>query len=128
MDGTGTKGLVVPSSGGDMSGRVIPDITFAPEELDVFLDAPPWMPAIGVAMVVEVTSSLPDRDRGAKRRAYAGARIPLYLLADRQARKITLFTKPRHDDYVGQFSVAFGDKLDLPAPFSFPLDTSDFAD
>jgi hypothetical protein len=29
---------------------------------------------------------------------------------------------------VGRFTVGVGDKLDLPAPFSCSLDTSDFAD
>ena len=56
---------------------MIPDLTFARRELDIFLDAPPWMPADGVAMVVEITSSQPGRDRDAKRHAYACARIPL---------------------------------------------------
>jgi len=128
VDGAGHKGLIVPARGQDVSGHVIPDITFARREADVFLDAPPWMPAAGIAMVVEVTSSLPGRDREAKRHAYASARISLYLLADRQARTITLFTTPQRDDYVGRFIVSVGDKLELPAPFSFALDTSEFAD
>jgi hypothetical protein len=70
-------------------------------------------------MVVEVTSSLPGRDLDAKRHACAGARVPLHLLADRQARTVTLLTTPQRDDYVGRFVVPVGDKLELPAPFSF---------
>jgi Uma2 family endonuclease len=43
MDFSGQKGLIVPVVEGQ--GRVIPDITFAPAKLDLFLDAPTWMPA-----------------------------------------------------------------------------------
>jgi hypothetical protein len=79
-------------------------------------------------MVVGVTPSLPGRDRDAKRHAYASARIPLYSLADRQVGTVTLFMTPQRDDYAGRFTVSVGDELELPAPFSFALDTSDFAD
>jgi Uma2 family endonuclease len=123
----GHKGLSVPPAGQDTSGRVIPDITLAPAELNLFRGAPPWMPAKGVAMVVEVTSSDPDRDRNAKRRAYASAKIPLYLLIDRDERMVTLFRDPRGRDYSDKFVVSLGGKLEIPAPFSFTLDTSDFA-
>jgi Uma2 family endonuclease len=123
---SGYKGLIVSSHGTADEGRVIPDLTCAPRELKLFRNAPPWMEVAGVAMVVEVTSSQPNRDREAKRHAYASARIPLYLLADRQKHTVTLFTQPTRDDYVGRFVVPLGDKLDLPEPFSFALDTSGF--
>lgn len=67
-------------------------------------------------------------DRNEKRRAYAGAGIPLYLLVDRQQRRATLFSHPVHDDYSQTRAAAFGDKLDLPKPFAFTLDTAPFAD
>jgi Uma2 family endonuclease len=128
MDFSGDKGLIVPSGGKDDGGRVIPDVTFAKAELDLFHGAPSWMPAEGVAMVVEVTSSRPSLDRDAKRRAYAAARIPLYLLVDRQRGRVTLFSHPKADDYARTVAAAFGDKLELPEPFSFTLDTSPFLD
>jgi Putative restriction endonuclease len=95
MDFSANKGLIVPAVTGQ--NMVIPDLTFAPADLDLFLDAPSWMRPSGVAMVVEVTSSLPDHDRNAKRRAYAAARIPLYLLVGRDDKTVTLFSRPaRH--------------------------------
>ena len=83
MDFAGHKGLIVPDATGQ--GRFIPDLTFAPRDLDLFRDAPPWMPPAGVAMVVEVTSSSPDHDRFGKRHGYASAKVPLYLLVDTAA-------------------------------------------
>jgi hypothetical protein len=47
---------------------------------------------------------------------------------DRQRRKVTLFSHPAHDDYSRTCSVPFGDKLELPAPFGFALDTAPLAD
>ena len=126
MDSAGHKGLSVPPVGQDVSGRVIPDITLAPRELDLFLDAPLWMPTDGIAMVAQVTSSESDRDRNAKRRAYAKGGIPLYLLVDREKRTVTLFRDPVKDDYSARTAESFGGKLEVPAPFSFTLDTSDF--
>jgi hypothetical protein len=128
MDYAGHKGLIVPSRGQDDEGRVIPDATFAPSELRLFKSAPSWMPAKGVAMVTEVTSSRPGADRDDKRRAYGAAGIPLYLLADRQRKQITLFSDPAHDGYSRIVRAPFGATLDLPKPFSFTLDTSDFTD
>jgi len=42
MHFSGQKGLIVPAVEGE--GRVIPDMTFVPAKLDLFLDAPTWMP------------------------------------------------------------------------------------
>ena len=127
MDVAGHKGLIVPSSGQDVPGHVIPDITLARAELRLFRGAPAWMPPDGVAMVVEVTSSQSVRDREAKRRAYASARIPLYLLVDRRERMVTLFRDPVNRDYSARSAESFGGKIEIPAPFSFTLDTSEFA-
>jgi Uma2 family endonuclease len=125
MHFAGHKGLIVPADTGQ--SRVIPDITFAPRDLDLFHDAPPWMLPGGVAMVVEVTSSSPDRDRTGKRHGYAAAGIPLYLLVDRQKGQVTLFSAPARNDYVTHTQVPFGGSIKLPPPFSFTLATEDFA-
>jgi Uma2 family endonuclease len=84
------------------------------------------MPCEGVALVVEVTSSRPQRDREDKRRAYARGGIPLYLLVDRQASSLTLFSQPEGADYREHCTVLFGKSLSLPEPFAFDLETSDF--
>jgi Uma2 family endonuclease len=128
MQYSGHSGLIVPSRGVRHEGRLIPDGVFAPAELDVFHNAPSWMATDGIELVLEVTSSRPGLDRDQKRRAYAGAEIPLYLLVDRQHRRITLHSHPAHGDYSRTSAVSFGDKLDLPKPFDFALDTAPFAD
>lgn len=127
MGFSGHKGLIVPFQGNPQGARVIPDGTFAPAESRLFRGAPPWMEAAGVAMVVEITSSRPAPDRNEKRQAYAAAEIPLYLLVDRHVRRVTLFSHPKKDDYARTDVASFGDKLDLPDPFTFALDTASFA-
>jgi len=124
MDVSGNKGLIVPNVEGH--SRVIPDLTIAPEELSLFVDAPSWMRPSGVEMVVEVTSTLVDVDRNSKRRSYAAARIPLYLLIGRDDKTVTLFSGPARDTYATATTVPFGDPLDLPKPFDFTLETGGF--
>jgi Uma2 family endonuclease len=127
MDCSGNKGLKMPSGGSCPKNHVIPDATFAPRELRLFRGADSWMPPKGVAMVAEVTSSKADTDRITKRRCYALASIPLYLLVDRQEGTVTLFSEPLDGDYAETHAVPYGEPLPLPEPFAFDLETSDFA-
>ncbi|MEU5024865.1 Uma2 family endonuclease [Streptomyces milbemycinicus] len=126
MDVSGHKGLTVPRGGLCVRNHVIPDVTFAPVEQDLFREAESWMPCEGVSMVVEVTSSKPDRDREAKRHCYANGGIPLYLLVDREKGSVTLFSDPEKAEYQEAATVSFGKSIGLPAPFSFSLETADF--
>ncbi|MEW1658296.1 Uma2 family endonuclease [Streptomyces sp. NPDC093707] len=126
MQISGYKGLALSSAGDQPADHVIPDATIAPYALRLFRGAEPWMPSDGVAMVVEVTSSKPRNDRVAKRHAYARAAIPLHLLVDRGKSAVTLFSEPKGDDYLTIHTALFGDRLRLPAPFSFDLETADF--
>ncbi|WFB08639.1 Uma2 family endonuclease [Streptomyces sp. LX-29] len=126
MSHSGNKGLIVPSAGSPSANHVIPDATFAPRELRLFRGAPSWMECDGIAMVVEVTSSRAEADRVGKRKGYARAGIPLYLLIDRDESMVTLFSQPEGRDYTDAHSTAFGKPLPLPAPFDFELDTADF--
>ncbi|MEU5270586.1 Uma2 family endonuclease [Streptomyces hygroscopicus] len=126
MQFSGNKGLKVARGGLRVRNHVIPDGTFAPRELRLFRGAESWMPCDGVAMVAEVTSTKPDRDRTAKRHCYARGGIPLYLLVDREKSDVTLFGDPEGADYRQHVTVPFGKQLDLPAPFSFALETTDF--
>jgi Uma2 family endonuclease len=126
MDVSGNKGLKLPSGGSCPRSHVIPDVTFAPAELRLFRGAESWMPCEGVALVVEVTSSRPQRDRETKRRCYARGDIPLYLLVDRESSSVTLFSDPENEDYRQVLTVPFGKPLPLPEPFGFDLETGDF--
>ncbi|MFD4654794.1 Uma2 family endonuclease [Kitasatospora sp. NPDC058444] len=117
LDLSGNKGLIIgPKS------RFIPDGTVVP--VGHFENADSWAPAEGVLLVFEITSSNPHKDREPKRRGYAAAGIPCYLLIDRSEGMVTLFTSPRDGDYVTRSQVEFGKPIDLPAPFSFTLDTA----
>lgn len=116
MQFSGHKGLVLSHAAGQPADHVIPDATIAPRALRLFRGAPPWMPSDGVAMVVEVTSSKPHKDRVAKRHGYARAGIPLYLLVDRSKATITLFSEPSGDDYVGNNTAPSANPSPSPPP------------
>jgi Uma2 family endonuclease len=128
MDFSGHKGLELGKGNRCTRNFLIPDCVYAPLELDLFAEADSWMPADGVAMVVEVTSGNPQKDRGVKRHCYAKAGIPLFLLVDRSEGTVSLFSEPDRDaeDYREDVRVSFGKQVDLPEPFAFSLDTSDF--
>jgi Uma2 family endonuclease len=105
-------------------GRFVPDLTIAPEGF--FAERPAWRePAGEVEMVVEVTSSRPELDREAKRRGYAAAGIPLYLLVDREEMSVTIFSDPR-GGYHHWGAVLLGNELEIPAPLEAVLDTGLF--
>ncbi|MWA01875.1 Uma2 family endonuclease [Actinomadura sp. LD22] len=127
LDFAANRGLVVPAAAQGPDSHVIPDGTFALAEVDAFDDEESWSRPDRVCLVLEVTSSHPERDRVNKRRAYARAGIPLYLLVDRGEQRATLFSEPDERDYGQTNSVPFGKGLALPEPFGFELDTSEFA-
>ncbi|MFI7399673.1 Uma2 family endonuclease [Streptomyces sp. NPDC049541] len=126
MDFSGNKGLRLRSGEACPKNHVVPDVTLAPLERDLFGGADSWMPCDGVVMVLEVTSTKPRADREAKRRCYARGGIPFHLLVDRDAASVTLFSDPEKDDYRELCTRPFGKPLTLPAPFAFDLDTTDF--
>lgn len=117
--GAGTKGLINPL------GRFIPGATIAPRRFFRGLEA--WAVPEGVVMTVEVTSTRPDKDRDPKRRGYAAAGVPFYLLVDRTEGSVALCSKPDDGDYRRDIRVLFGKELDVPELFAFALDTSVFA-
>jgi Uma2 family endonuclease len=127
LDVSGNKGLLIPAGSGQPRHHLIPDATFAPCDLDLFGDAPPWMAPHGVLMVAEVTSRKPERDRKTKLSCYAAGGIPHYLLIDREQAAVTLYSKP--DPAKGRYgehhTVRFGETLPLPEPFGFELETAD---
>ncbi|WP_329127696.1 Uma2 family endonuclease [Streptomyces sp. NBC_01465] len=126
MQFSGNKGLKLRSGGGCPKNHAIPDGTFAPTALRLFRGAESWMPCDGVALVVEVTSTKPRADREDKRRCYARGGIPLYLLVDREASSLTLFSDPEADDYRQHCTLPFGKPLSIPDPFGFDLETAAF--
>lgn len=127
LDFSGNKGLLLDRGGLCPKNRLIPDVVVA--YADSFWDEPSWMAVDKVVMVVEVTSSKPDRDRKAKGYCYARGGVPFYLLIDRVEKTVTLFAEPGGAadliDYRQDVRVPFGKPIDLPGPFSFTLETGD---
>ncbi|MEV0218169.1 Uma2 family endonuclease [Streptomyces sp. NPDC050704] len=125
MQFSGHKGLKLASGERLPQDHVIPDMTLVPAAVRGFRGAAPWMPCEGVCLVGEVTSTRPEVDREVKRRCYARGGIPFYLLIDRDASSVTLFSDPEMDDYRRHCTVHFGKSLALPEPFAFYLDTTE---
>jgi Uma2 family endonuclease len=87
-----------------------------------------WADASGVLMTVEVTSGSEKEaevDRVEKRDAYAAAGIPIYLLVDGHRGEVVVYWKPASGRYTHNAAAVFGEKLQLPEPFNFELDTSE---
>jgi Uma2 family endonuclease len=118
-------GLGLRLSGLTPSDKVIPDLVIAPR--GSFDNDAEYQGVEAVLLVGEVTSkSTGDNDRGRKLRAYARSGIPCYLLVDREKDTVTLLTRPSGERYLKQVSVAISEKLALPDPLGFALDTSEF--
>lgn len=107
-------------------GRARPDGTVATR--GYFRGQSSWADTSGVLMVLEVTSGTEreaDIDRVEKRDAYAASDIPVYLLIDRHRREVVVHWKPAGGRYTHKAFAVFGEKLQLPDPFNFELDTSE---
>ncbi|MEU9994843.1 Uma2 family endonuclease [Streptomyces sp. NPDC050848] len=116
-------GLFVP--GASETGHVIPDLVVAPK--GSFDDQQEWHATDPVLLVAEVTSSsTASRDRNQKIRGYARARIPLYLLIDREAGEAVVCSEAVGDDYAHKYIHKLGARVRLPYPLGFELDTSEF--
>ncbi|WP_328360017.1 Uma2 family endonuclease [Streptomyces sp. NBC_00457] len=106
-------------------GRARPDAVLVPEEH--FAGHGEWADPSGVLLVLEVTSYDSDtdrRDRQEKPDAYGAAGIPFYLLIDRDACAVKLYSDPAPElGYGNCRTVPFGDTLVLPEPLGIELDT-----
>ncbi|MEU7045245.1 Uma2 family endonuclease [Streptomyces varsoviensis] len=105
-------------------GRARPDGALAPTAH--FARAGEWAAPDGVLMTVEVTSHDHDtnqRDRVEKPRAFAESGIPVYLLIDREADEVTVYSEPVDGSYQERHSAAFGKTVALPDPVGITLDT-----
>ncbi|MET9684578.1 Uma2 family endonuclease [Streptomyces coeruleorubidus] len=106
-------------------GRARPDAVLVPEAH--FAGHGEWADPSGVLLVLEVTSYDSDTDqRGRQEKpvAYGAAGIPFYLLVDRDACAVKLYSDP--DTGVGYGNcrtVPFGATLPLPDPLGIELDT-----
>ncbi|MER5915531.1 Uma2 family endonuclease [Streptomyces sp. NPDC001982] len=124
LDLNPTQGLKI---GAYRKGRARPDGVLAP--VDHFVGHGEWADPDGVLMVVEITSYDSDthrRDRVEKPQAYGEAGIPVHLLIDRDRMKVVVHSDP--DSRIGYHNirvVELGEKVTLPDPVGFELDTED---
>lgn len=83
-----------------------------------------------MSLVVEIVSQgNANDDRETRRCEYATAGVPLYLMVDaydRRGPRVTLFSTPRDGDYDDRHTVEWGKPVELPEPFGFKLETSEF--
>lgn len=106
-----------------------PDFVMAPK------DAPRWgereVFTDGLIMVGEIVSpSSVEDDREKKPRLYARGRVPIMLLVDPVAEPptVTVFSRLKDGAYAERTEVAMGEKLHIPDPVGFMLDTAIFLD
>ncbi|MET9965526.1 Uma2 family endonuclease [Streptomyces sp. NPDC006356] len=100
----------------------IPDVLVAPRDAELIEDEEGLgIKASAISLVVEVVSpgkANQDRDRIRKRREYARAGIPIYILIDDYDGQgaVTLFTGPRPDkaDWEDIHRVPYGTDLTIP--------------
>jgi Uma2 family endonuclease len=105
--------------------RFIPDVVVAPR--GSYRDQLEWHDPAPALLVAEVTSkSTADNDRVKKLRGYARAEIPVYVLIDREAGAISVYSEPNGEEYTCSVRVTLGKTVTLPEPFGFELDTSEF--
>lgn len=107
------RGLKVEISG---QGHAKPDGTLAPQ--GSFVGDGQWSDPDQVLMTVEVTSYDRDtdrRDRHDKPRAYARTGIPVYLLIDRDAGEVVVYSRPEDGVYSFRERHQFGKPVELPS-------------
>ncbi|MGW2642750.1 Uma2 family endonuclease [Streptomyces sp. NPDC001348] len=100
----------------------IPDVLVAPEDLEPYGDEDGLgVDAAAVRLVVEVVSPgkrNQDRDRVRKRREYARAGIPVYVVIDDYDNNgtVTLLSEPQPDkaDWLGVVRVPYGKEVVIP--------------
>ncbi|MCO6006014.1 Uma2 family endonuclease [Actinoallomurus purpureus] len=106
-----------------------PDFVMAPK------DAPRWgereVFTDGLVMAGEIVSpaSVAD-DREKKPRIYARGRVPIMLLVDPvcDPPTVTVFSRLKNGAYTEKTEVTMGEKLHIPEPVDFALDTAIFLD
>lgn len=123
--GYGVENHLGVETGHGSDDFALPDLFVAPETtLDTLRSE---VPAADVILVSEVVSNSSQTiDRVAKRKQYAEAGIPLYLLIDPFTEELSLFSDPSRAGYRAQHTVPWGDKLQLPEPLPALLDSSLF--
>jgi Uma2 family endonuclease len=102
-----------------------PDIHAAHEQ--VFETESYHLDGEALSFVAELTStSTREEDLTDKVEVYAEAGIPVYLVLDMQKEQAIVYSSPSAVGYEVRFSKPFGEKIYIPDPFGYALDTSGF--
>ncbi|MEU4212644.1 Uma2 family endonuclease [Streptomyces sp. NPDC026206] len=83
------------------------------------------LPGSTLSLVAEQTStSTRSNDLTDKVNAYGKGEVPVYVLIDMQKGMVTVYHDPTPDEgYRAHTQVKFGDRVHIPAPFGFELNT-----
>ncbi|MEU1307929.1 Uma2 family endonuclease [Streptomyces cinnamoneus] len=86
------------------------------------------LPGSALSLVAEQTSpSTRNIDLADKVKVYGLGEVPVYVLIDMRKATVTVYHDPAPDQgYQAHTQVKFGDKVHIPAPFDFELDTSEW--
>lgn len=104
-------GLWLPNGPEDYA---IPDLSLVDADIDEHrTENNCYDPAV-FRLVLEVTSSNYNNDLKAKVVAYAGAKIPVYVIVDRKHDRIHVLTDPAEDGYDSHRVHAPGERITLP--------------
>jgi Uma2 family endonuclease len=104
-------GLWLPTGAEDYA---IPDLSLVDADFtDHWVENNCYDPAC-FRLVVEVTSSNYRTDLRDKVRAYASAKIPVYVIVDRKHQRLHVLTDPAGDDYENHRPYSPGETVTLP--------------
>ncbi|WP_029391853.1 Uma2 family endonuclease [Streptomyces xiaopingdaonensis] len=96
---------------------------------EVFRTADRLLDGASLALVAELTSpSTAGTDWGDKLRVYGHAGVPVHLVLHAADATATVFWQPTPEGYAERSTVPYGEKLHIPAPFDFELDTAEFGE
>ncbi|MFE2580752.1 Uma2 family endonuclease [Streptomyces sp. NPDC059378] len=105
-------GLWLPTGTEDYA---IPDLSLVDADFrDHFVENNCYDP-VCFRLVLEVTSSNWKTDLRHKVKAYAGAKIPVYVIVDRKHQRLHVLTDPAGDDYENHRPYSPGEVATLPA-------------
>ncbi|MFI6906313.1 Uma2 family endonuclease [Nonomuraea sp. NPDC050394] len=112
---------------GTQNDRFIPDLVIVSKRPRMWGDDEVY--ADDTKLVVEVVSpSSVHDDYVTKPKAYAAAKVPVFLRIDPAKSTASLFTRPSADGYTVYVEVTMGAPLALPDPWNLILDTARLTD
>jgi Uma2 family endonuclease len=104
-------GLWLPSGAEDY---VIPDLAIVDADIDEHYVENNCYEPVAFQLVLEVTSSNWKADLQTKVIAYAGAKVPIYVIVDRKHQRLHVLTDPAESDYATHRVHAPGEFVALP--------------